>query len=85
MKQFILIIFIILTLNISSRAGWFTSNDEPYQQQIYDLQTQVSQQAHTNNQMILAIIILSVSVVIALVVGAAIGSKARRASKEVEN
>ena len=84
MKQFILTIFIILTLNVSSRAGWF-SNDQPYQQQIQDLQTQLAQQTHTNNQMIVVIIILATGVIIALITGAAIGSKARKAAKEVKN
>lgn len=84
MKQFILIIFVILTLNVSSHAGWF-SNDQSYQQQIHDLQAQVAQQAHQNTQLEIVIIILATGVVIALVVGAAIGSKARKAAKEVEH
>ena len=85
MKQFILIIFIILTVNISSHAGWFTHDDQPYQQQIHELQSQVAQQAQQNQQMELAIIILSTGMVVALVIGAAVGSKARKAAKEVEN
>ncbi len=85
MKQFILIIFSILSVNISSNAGWFTHDDRSYQRQIHDLQTQVAQEAHQNAQQVIVIIILATGVVVALVVGAAVGSKARRASKEVEN
>jgi UDP-N-acetylmuramyl pentapeptide phosphotransferase/UDP-N-acetylglucosamine-1-phosphate transferase len=85
MNRFILILFIILTLSLSSQAGWFTNNDQPYQQQIHDLHIQVAQQAHQNQQMVVVIIILSTGVVIALLIGAAIGSKARKAAKEVEN
>jgi len=85
MNQFTLIIFIILTLNISSHAGWFTHGDQPYQQQIQYLQVQLQQQAHQNSQMIIVIIILATGVVVALVIGAAIGSKARKAAKEVGN
>jgi UDP-N-acetylmuramyl pentapeptide phosphotransferase/UDP-N-acetylglucosamine-1-phosphate transferase len=84
MKQFILIIFVILTLSLFSQAGWFNTT-QPYQQQIHDLQTQVAQQAHTNSQMVIVIIILATGVVLALVIGAAIGSKARKSAKEVQN
>jgi len=84
MKQFILITFIILSLSISSHAGWFTHDDQPYQQQIHDLQNQLTQQSHFNNQMVVVIIILATGVIVALVIGAAIGSKARKASKEAQ-
>jgi len=83
MKKFILIIFVILTLNISTHAGWFTHDNQ--QQQIDNLQDQLDQQTHANSQLHIVIIILSTGVVIALVVGAAVGSKARKAAKEVEN
>jgi hypothetical protein len=85
MKKFILIIFVILTLNISSHAGWFTHDDQPYQQQIRNLEAQLAQQTHQNGQQAVVIIVLATGVVVALVVGAAIGSKARKAAKEVEN
>ena len=60
-------------------------NDDNQQQQIDNLQDQLDQQTHANSQLHIVIIILSTGVVVALVVGAAVGSKARKAAKEVEN
>jgi len=85
MKQFILITFITLSLSISSHAGWFTHDDQPYKQQIHDLQAQVTQQNQDNSQLVIVIIILATGVILALVIGAAVGSKARRASKDAQS
>jgi hypothetical protein len=65
----------------SAQAGWFTSDDNK-QQQIDRLNHQLDEEQHSNGQMQVVIIILGVGCVATLIVGAAIGSKARRAANE---
>ena len=84
-KLYLLLITLCCILSCTTHAGWFTHDEQPYKQQIHDLQAQVIQQTHQNNQMVVVIIILATGVIIALVVGAGIGSKARKAAKEVGN
>lgn len=72
---------LLLALPPSTHAGWFSNNDDQ-REHLQDLQQQLQQEIHTNGQMGVVIIILATGVVVALVVGAAIGSKARKAARE---
>lgn len=74
MKKFIFIILTVLTLSVSSNAGWWNNDNQREQQ----LEQQVQQEQHTNGDLSGIIVVLGVSGVILLIVGTAIGSKVRR-------
>jgi cytochrome b len=76
-----LLFITLMSMAFTTHAGWFSNNDDQ-KEHLQDLQNQLQQENHTNGQMEIVIIILATGVVVALVVGAAIGSKARKAAKE---
>lgn len=81
MKKFIFLMAIVLTMaTTTSHAGWFSSNDDDDKnQQIDHLQYEVDMETAKSDVKTDIIIVLGIGVVVSLVVGAAIGSKARRA------
>ncbi|HEY3899589.1 MAG TPA: hypothetical protein VGM54_13295 [Chthoniobacter sp.] len=74
-----LIISIILLTSITANAGWFSHEDykEPWQQS----QQQLENQRQANGQLLIVCGVLGTGCVVLLVIGAAIGAKARKAVK----
>ena len=79
MKIFLIILFMMLTFEASSHAGWFISDDHEHEQH---LEQQIQQVQHTNDNQAGVIVILGIGCIITLVVGTMIGSKTRRASND---
>jgi len=75
MKQ----ILLMLMLTTSAFAGWWGNDEENHRQREQQLQQQLQQQQEANDGMAIAILVLAVGCVSALGVGAAIGSRTRRA------
>jgi len=69
---------LIVAFTLTAHAGWFSNDD----QQIEQLQTQLAEQKETANHWQLTAFGLGIAVVVALVCGAAIGSKARKETHE---
>lgn len=80
MVKFLIILAMFWSMASISHAGWFC-NHEAEQQHIQDLQQRLAQQSHQNSQMQGVIVILASGVVVALVIGTAVGSKARKEVK----
>ena len=75
----LIIISLILLTSITAHAGWFSHEDykEPWQQS----QQQLENQRQANGQLLIVCGILGTCCIALLVVGAAIGAKARKAVK----
>lgn len=77
-----LILAMLWSATLASNAWWWSSNDDDnQQQQIYRLQRQTDQQEHSKDTWQIIAFILGIGCVITLVAGAAIGSRARKATK----
>lgn len=78
MKQIIIISLVLLT-TIAAHAGWFSHEDykEPWQQ----AESKLEKQRQVTGQWQIVCGVLGTTCVALLVVGAAIGAKARRAVK----
>ena len=75
----IIIIAVLFSMTATTHAWWWSNNDSEH---LRAVQQQLQQQIHQNGQLEFIITILAIGVVVALVVGAAIGSNARKAVKE---
>ena len=81
MKKFILTALAIITFGISSKAGWFNNEAEQKEQERREYaEHQLAEEQKTNNNLGIIVVCLTAFGVTALGIGAAIGSKCRRAS-----
>ena len=82
MKKFILISLATITITLSSRAGWFNddSGEQKERERREHAEQQLAHQEDTNGGMAVVVLVLAVGCVGALVIGAAVGSKTRRAA-----
>ena len=79
MKRFMLIIFVTFSLDVSAHAGWFNHETEQKEKERRQhAEEQLSQAQQSNARLQNVIHWLSASVTVALVMGAAMGSKTRR-------
>jgi hypothetical protein len=78
-----LILAIFCSAAFTANAWWWSDEDD-HQQQITHLQYQVDEQEHSKDEWQLVALVLGVGCVITLGIGAAIGSKARRATTKEE-
>ena len=76
----LIIIAVLFSMTATTHAWWWSNNND--NEHLRAVQQQLQQQIHQNGQLEFIITILAIGVVVALVVGAAIGSKARKAVKE---
>ena len=80
MRKILLLPLILMTfMSTSMHASWWSSDSQQQQQQIDQLHTQLDEQRQKDEGLGGVIIILGIGCVVALVVGAGMGSKARRA------
>jgi len=76
----LIIIAVLFSMTATTHAWWWSNNND--NEHLRAVQQQLQQQIHQNGQLEFIITILAIGVVVALVVGAAIGSNARKAVKE---
>lgn len=83
-KSSLLLTILALMWSIASlHASWFSDESaDDKDRQIQQLQLQVDDENDANGHLQIVIIILATGVVMSLVVGAAIGSKARKAVEQ---
>jgi len=81
-KQILILISLAMLWSAPSQAGWWDNNNQQQQQQIDKLNGELTQQQQKNDGMGIVILVLGVGVVVALVVGSAVGSKARRDNEQ---
>ena len=77
MKHIIIFIIVLTSIVTTSNAGWFNDDN----QQINKLEEQVQEQQHSTGDWQTIAFVLGTGCVVLLVVGAAIGSKARKDAK----
>ena len=93
MKNFILIPLLMLMLEASSHAGWFTHDNHEHEQQLQQqldheqqraaqLDQQFQQEHQHNTRLTAIVVVLSIGCVVTFVTGTMIGSKTRRAANE---
>lgn len=75
MKQFIILVFAVLFLSLSSHAGWFGNDGQ---------QAQLRQARQDNNLLTGIVCVLGIGCVVTLVAGTMIGSKTRREAQKNE-
>jgi hypothetical protein len=79
MKKFVFIIAAVLTIaTTTSPANWFDNGEK---ERRIEAEQQLQAERHTTSNLSIAVIILAISSVCLLTIGAAIGSKVRRDSK----
>ena len=85
MKQFIIIILVAVATFIvptsTAKAGWFDNHEQEQQEQISQLQSQIQQQEKSKGSWQGAAFLLGITSVITLLIGAAMGSKGRKAAQ----
>jgi hypothetical protein len=81
MKRCILTFLAILAFGPPVHGGWFDEGQQKERERREHAEQQLYQQQQTNGGMEIVILVLAVGTVAALVIGAAVGSKARRAVK----
>jgi hypothetical protein len=79
MKKLIFIFAAVLTMTTGAPANWFDNGEK---ERRIETEQQLQAERHTTSNLTIAIIILAISSVCLLTIGAAIGSKVRRDSKK---
>jgi putative copper export protein len=79
LKKLTFIIAAVLTMATTAPANWFDNGEK---ERRIETEQQLQVERHTNSNLSIAVIILAISSVCLLTVGAAIGSKVRTDAKK---
>jgi nitric oxide reductase large subunit len=81
-KHSILIFFVVILIAAHSHAGWFNKGEQKEKERREYAEQQLAQAQHKNDGLGIVVAVLSVGVITSLAIGAAVGSKTRRAARK---